>query len=138
MLVYALWKAEGEPEPAGENIFGDVASGSWYEKAVLWATETGIMKGHDDSSFGPNEAITREQLAVTLYRYAAYKHYDLSAAADLSVYTDADKVSSWTFWAMRWAVGNGLFKGMIDTQLDPAGYATRAQVAVMLMKLLGM
>lgn len=135
MLITALWRLEDEPEPVVENRFEDVIPGTWYEKAVIWGDEIGLVIGYDENTFGPDDPITREQIAVILHRYAAYKHYDLSATADLSVYNDLDEVSDWAISAMKWAVGNGIIKGASATELDPVGYATRAQVATLLMRL---
>lgn len=135
MLVMALWRLEGEPAPSAGNRFADVSFGSWYETAVVWADEAGIVKGYDATTFGPDDPLTNEQIAVILHRYADCKGYDLSATADLSVYTDLNMVSTWALTAMKWAVGNGLVKGVSPTQLDPAGYATRAQVATIIMRL---
>ena len=135
MLVTMLWRMEGEPEPAStETDFTDVEAGSWYEKAVLWAAETGITAGTSDTTFSPNAELTREQLATFLRRYAAYKGLDVSASADLSGYTDAGSISNFAQAPIRWAVAVGIINGTSDTTLSPRKSATRAEVATMLMR----
>lgn len=134
MIVTILYRMEGSPE-AGKNPFDDVKSGSYYEKAIAWAAENGIVNGYSAESFGPDDTITREQMAAILYRYAAYKGCDMSAAADLSAYTDAGKISQYAVEAMSWANAEGLINGKSATILDPAGNALRCEVATILMRL---
>lgn len=132
MIVTILYRLEGEPSPTGACPFQDVASGKYYEKAITWAAENGIVSGFSADTFGPDQNITREQMAAILYRYATYKKYDVSAAGDLSKFPDADKVSSYAVDAMKWANAAGLINGSNDGKLYPAGNATRAQVAAIL------
>lgn len=132
MIVTILYRLEGEPSPTGACPFQDVASGKYYEKAITWAAENGIVSGFSADTFGPDQNITREQMAAILYRYATYKNYDVSTAGDLSKFPDADKVSSYAVDAMKWANAAGLIKGSNDGKLYPAGNATRAQVAAIL------
>ena len=99
---------------------------------MAWASANGIVTGYSNGSFGPDDTITREQMAAILYRYARYKGYDLSARTDLSGYTDAGQVSAYATDPMTWAVGSGLITGTSGTTLSPAGSATRAQAAVIL------
>ena len=101
-----------------------------------WAAAEGIVNGYSDSAFGPNDAITREQMAAILMNYVQYKGQDVSARADLSAYSDAESVSAWAEEAMSWAHAEGLINGMSDTELAPKGHATRAQVAAILQRFL--
>ena len=132
MIVTILYRLEAEPSPTGACPFQDVASGKYYEKAIAWAAENGIVSGFSADTFGPDQNITREQMAAILYRYATYKKYDVSTAGDLSKFPDADKVSSYAVDAMKWANAAGLINGSNDGKLYPAGNATRAQVAAIL------
>jgi hypothetical protein len=129
-LLYNLDSGEVKGTAAG---FTDVGT-SWYTDAVNWAAENKIVDGYGDGTFGPMDKITREQLAVILYRYAAMKGYDVSQRADLTGFTDRAAISSWAEDAMSWAVAVGLIEGMDDTTLSPDGSALRAQVATVLMR----
>ena len=102
--------------------------------AVYWARLNGIAGGYDDATFGPNDPITREQMAAILYRYAQYKGYDVSAKADLNKFTDADEISNYALEALQWANAEGLINGKGDGVLDPKGQATRAEAAAILMR----
>jgi hypothetical protein len=133
MLVTILWRLEGQPTVSG-TAFTDVASGQWYTDAVQWASANSIVEGYGNGKFGPNNTLTREQMATILYRYAAYKGYDVTASADLSKFTDAGKISSYAATAMSWANATGLITGMTDTTLAPQGSAIRAQAATILMR----
>lgn len=136
MFVTILWRLEGKPEVEAENLFDDVAEGTWYTEAVIWAADKEVVKGYGNGSFGPDDPITREQLATILYRYSEYKEYDMSAgdSADLSVFTDADTVSDWALSAVKWAYAEKIVEGMGNGLLNPVGHATRAQAAAMLMR----
>ena len=133
MIVTMLHRLEGEPA-AEASDFADVAAGMYYADAVDWAAANGIVTGVSDSAFAPGSAITREQLAAILYRYAQYKGYDVSASADLGAYADAAQVSAYATAAMQWANASGLITGETSTTLNPQGSATRAQVATILMR----
>ena len=133
-LVTILYRLAGEPEPGGDSGFSDVAAGTWYTDAVVWAAENGIVNGTTDATFAPGEDITREQLVTVLYRYAESKGYDVSASADLSGYPDADQIQSYAAESVAWAVAEGLIQGFEDNTLRPAGNATRAQIATILMR----
>ena len=135
MLVTILHRLEGTPAASG-NSFADVASGTWYTDAVSWAAANGIVTGYSDTQFGPDDSITREQLAAILYRYAAYKGMDTSATADLANFPDSGSVSTWAGDSVKWAVSFGLISGKDDGRLDPLGTATRAEVATILMRFL--
>ena len=132
-----IWRLDKEPDATVANLFADVASGTWYTDAVAWAAENEIVQGYDEDIFGPNDSITREQMAAILYRYASYKGYDLTAANDLAGYTDSGNVSAWALTAIKWAVAEELITGVSSTSLDPAGNASRAQVATILMRFVG-
>ena len=132
MIVSMLARLEGV-ESANDAGFADV-EGEWYATAVNWAASVGVVNGYEDNTFRPNDAITREQLAAILMNYAAYKGEDVSARADLSAYTD--QPSAWAEETMSWAVAEGLISGVTNTELQPQGQATRAQVAAILQRFL--
>ena len=132
MLVTILYRLEGEPAVTGEAGFSDVGD-TWYTDAVIWAAANDIVNGIGDNQFGPENTLTREQLVTMLYRYAQNKGYDVTASADLSGYPDAGQIQSWAQEAMTWAVAEGIVEGM-DGNLNPAGNATRAQIATILMR----
>ena len=134
MIVTMLHRMEDEPAAAASG-FEDVASGAYYADAVDWAAANGIVNGVSDTAFAPDNAITREQMAAILYRYAEYKGYDVfTGGMSLSEYTDASQISAYATTAMQWANENGLITGVTDTTLEPQGSATRAQVATILMR----
>lgn len=132
MLVTILHRMEGEPQ-AGEHSFADVAEDEYYADAVAWAAENDIVNGYSDTVFAPEKAMSREEMAVVLYRYAQYKGWDVSAQGDLSRYTDSESVSAWSAEAMTWAVGAKVMNGM-DGRLAPQGDALRSQTATVLMR----
>lgn len=134
MIVTVLYRLEGAPTVSGASGFTDVADGQYYADAVAWAAANNIVGGYGNGLFGPNDTITREQMAAILYRYAQYKGYDVTASADLSDYSDVAQVSSYALAALQWANAEGLVNGTSDTTLTPGGSATRAQVAVILMR----
>lgn len=135
MVVTILWRMEHEPDGSGKSPFCDVADGSWYSDAVIWASENGIVYGYGNGKFGPDDAVTREQLAAILYRYAKYIGRSTGDSADLSSFHDADAVSDYAGDAMRWAVAESLIRGM-DAMLLPQGWATRAQIAAIIHRFL--
>ena len=132
MIAQVLYNLEGKPAVSG-SAYTDVAADQWYNDAVNWAAQKGIVTGYGDGTFGPLDNITREQMAAILYRYAQYKGYDVSAKGDLTAFTDGNTVSDWAKDAMSWAVGTALFNGKGDGILDPTTTATRAEVAKILM-----
>ena len=132
MMATILWRMEGSPAPKGKNSFTDVESGKWYADAITWAAENGIFAGYGKDKFGPDDPITREQLAAIFYRYADYKGYDLTVKGNLDKFKDADKITDYAKTAMQWAVGSGLVNGKSGNLLDPQGMATRAEIAAML------
>jgi len=138
MVVTMLWRMEGSPAYVGASEFSDVENTDWYGQAVRWASAEGIVEGYTQNGskvFNPNGAVTREQLAAILYRYAQFKKADVSVGEDTNIlsYDDAFSVSTWAMAAMQWACGSSIING-IGSELVPAGNATRAQVATMLMR----
>lgn len=136
MIVSILHRFEGSPTMQAGTSFNDIAYDSWYADAVAWASANGIVSGYGDGSFRPNEAITREQLAAILYRYVIFKGVDTNNSADLSDFADATNISSWAEEALCWANATGLVNGISNDQIDPQGKATRAQVAVIIERLI--
>ncbi len=134
MLVTVLWRAENEPIAAGASKFVDLEAGQYYVDAVKWANENGVVKGITETTFEPETAITREQFAAIMFRYANLKGYDVSIGEDTNIlsYTDFDRISEYAIPAMQYAVGSGLIKGKSATTLNPADNATRAEMATIL------
>lgn len=136
MLVTVLYRMSGETAKSS-SAFIDVKPGDWYAEAVSWAQENGIVQGITDKTFAPNGAVTREQMATILCRYAQRQGTVQEADASvLSAFADASSVSSYAVSAMSWAVQEGLLSGVGDRTLAPGGFATRAQVAVILQRFL--
>ena len=106
----------------------------YYADAIAWANANGIVTGYGNGLFGPNDAITREQMVAILYRYAQYKEYDVSASAELTAFSDAASVSGYAVDAMKWANAAGLINGVTSSKLAPGNSAARAQVASILMR----
>ena len=134
-IAVIFYRMEGSPAVEGENSFTDVVRGSgtaWFYDAVTWAQQNGIMGGYDNSSFAPNDPITREQLAAIFYRYAQYKGYDTTQGGmAIREFGDYESISDYAMSAMAWAVNTGLVKGDSNL-LYPNGTATRAEIAAML------
>ena len=133
MLVTILHRLKDEPASPASG-FADVKNGAWYAEAVHWAAANGIVGGYGDGRFAPNDAITREQLAAILYRYARYKGCDVVGSADLTGFADASDISGYAMGAMSWANAMGLVNGTDDATLMPGGLAARGQVAAILMR----
>ena len=134
MLATTLYRAAGSPAVEGEDPFTDTQAGTWYTDAVAWAAQNGIVNGVSDTQFAPGDDITREQLAVILYRYATYQGYDVSQRADLSGFGDASSIRPYAQEALSWASAQGLVLGFEDGSLRPQGTASRAQIAAVLMR----
>ena len=133
MLAQTLYAMEGKPQVSGGEDFSDVEEGDWYAAAVAWAAENGLVSGVGGDRFAPNDALTREQMALILYRYAQHKSYDVQVDGEpLEGFQDVEKISEWAVEAMEWAVNAKLLSGTGDNLLSPAGTATRAQVAQVL------
>ena len=133
-LVTILYRLEGQPAVTGESGFTDVEADTWYTDAVVWAAANGIVNGVSDTRFAPGDEITRQQMAAILYRYAEAKGYDVTASADLSGHPDAETIQAYAQIPMAWACAQGLLQGFEDDTLRPAGNATRAQIATILMR----
>ena len=134
MIVTILWRLEHSPYVSESMTFQDVPGSQWYAEAIRWAAANGIVTGYNATAFGPNDKITREQMATILYRYSGYKGYDVSAQADLNAYVDAAMVGDWAKSGMAWANANGLISGMPGNRLEPQGSAVRCQTATILMR----
>ncbi|MFR5280866.1 MAG: S-layer homology domain-containing protein [Flavonifractor plautii] len=134
MIAQVLYNLEERPEAPGAAGFPDVAAGAWYADAVNWAAARGIVKGYDTGAFGPEDSVTREQLAAILYRYAQAKGYDTTQGGmAVREFSDSASISDWAQEAMAWAVNAQVLSGKGNGVLDPQGTATRAEVAQMLM-----
>ena len=129
MFVTVLWAREGKPS-AKDSTFKDLKA-DWYKTAVNWAAANGIIGGYDAEHFGPDDYVTRQQMAAIMYQYAKYKGYDTEANGSLDQFKDASSVASYAETAMKWAVGHKIIAGT-GNGLEPDGNATRAQVAVVL------
>ena len=132
-VLEGLREALGDVSALPEAALWD-GSGDWYAGGVAWASANGIVTGYGDGRFGPNDPITREQMAAILYRYAGFAGQSTAGQADLSGYTDAGQVSPYAAEAMGWAADRGLITGVSADTLAPGGSATRAQVATILMR----
>lgn len=130
MIVTILWRLEGSPIVGASLDYDDVEAEDWYGEAVRWADSVGVVTGYGNGRFGPNDTITREQMATMLWRYAGSPRVDGS----LSSFTDGAQTSSWAQPAMIWAVEQGLITGVGNDRLEPRGQATRAQAATILMR----
>ena len=138
-LVTILWRLEGAPAARGDETFLDAADGAWYTAAVRWAAGEGIVRGYGDGHFGPDDAVTREQMVAILYRFAQYKGADVSVGGDTNIlsFSDAAAVSEYAVPAMQWACGSGLVAGVAQEgglALVPKGTTTRAQAATLMMR----
>ena len=133
MIATILWRLEGSPD-GNPTRFTDVPNGQWYTEAVNWAAANDLVNGYGNSTFGPEDDITREQMAAILYRYAQFKGYDCTVQGDLSRFADGGQTSDWARDAVVWAVDKGLLTGKGGGLLDPKGTATRAEVATILMR----
>ena len=131
MIVTMLYRLEGEPaaQPAG---FTDVSVDKYYASAIDWAEENDIVNGYGNGRFGPEDPITREQMAAILYRYAFFKECDVSASSALNGYADTDQISDYALPALQWAHAESLVNGVSDTSLNPKGDATRAEIAAIM------
>jgi len=136
MIVTMLHRFEGEPKVSADAGFTDVADGKWYSEAIRWAAANGIVNGYGDGTFGPNDQLTREQLAAILCRYANYKGMNTNEGelTPLTGFIDATDVSDWAVRSMRWAVAVGIINGVGNDTISPRTDASRAQVATMLMR----
>lgn len=135
MVVTVLYRLEGAPEVAGPASFPDVGADTWYGGAVAWAQGADVAAGYGSGDFGPNDIVTREQLAVFLQRYAVYKGMEIADGV-LGGYRDEESISFWALDGMKHAVGAGLIAGRGGDMLEPGGVASRAELAVILQRLM--
>lgn len=135
MLVTVLWRNEGRPS-SEKSAFDDLEKDSYYEGAVDWAVKNGIVTGHSEKVFAPNDAITREQFAAIMHRYAVYKKYDVSVGENTNIlsYTDYSDIAEYAIGAMQYAAGSGLMTGRTESTLNPKDNATRAEMATILQR----
>ncbi len=131
MIVTILWRLEGSPVSTAVE-FEDVDANKYYHDAVSWAADNKIVSGYDKNSFGPNDTATREQLAAIMYRYAAYKKYDVKEAAALDQYDDRAQISDYAVDSIRWAVANKILSGTSEKTISPQENVQRCQVAAIL------
>lgn len=136
MLVTVLYRAEDEPAVVKNIPFVDIDMNEYYTNAVIWAAENEIVNGYDENTFGPNDKITREQIASIIKRYADFKGVDTTQTGSLSQFTDETNISDWARENVSWGVGVGLISGKGNGILDPRGNATRAEVAAILQRFL--
>lgn len=134
MMATILWSAAGKPSPAAPAGFTDVAADAWYASAAAWAQENGVAAGYEDGTFRPDSSVTREQLAVMLWKYETLKNGAPASTGSLAGYSDAASASSWAAAALTWCAGRGIISGMTPTTIVPQGTAARAQCAVMMQK----
>lgn len=139
MVTAMLWRLNGSPAAGNAAGFADVAAGTWYHDAIVWAKSVGVVAGYDADTFGPNDVVTREQMMAIFYRYAKYTGCDVSTGDDagLGAFEDNGRISAYAVEAMRWAYGCGLLAGDLQGEkvlLDPQGSTTRAQVATFMMR----
>lgn len=131
MIVTILWRLEGEPNEEGK-AFEDVKEDAYYHKAVSWASNNQIVSGYSETTFGPDDIATREQLATIMYRYASYKKCDLSKKAELDKYEDKEQISEYAVESIKWANANGIISGTSETTISPKDNVLRSQVAAIL------
>ena len=135
MLVTMLYRMEGCPKVGNKNYFSDVNQSEYYAKAIQWAYDNRIIHGYENTNkFGPDDNVLRQDLAGILRNYAKYKKKNVNIKADLSVYKDYKKISTYANDSLQWAVGKGVITGNEDKTLNPTGTATRAETAAMLQK----
>ena len=134
MLVTILYRMEGSPQGSGWGPFTDVNLNQYYAQPIAWAAWNGIVNGISETTFGPDTPVTRQQMAAILYRYAAWKGWDVSQQGNLFQFVDWQEVQTYARTPMAWAVASGLIQGKEDQRLDPGGPATRAEVATILQR----
>ena len=136
MMVTILYRIAGSPAVAADSTFSDVPADEFYTAPVAWAVENGITNGVSASLFAPGKPLTRQELVTFLYRFAGVMGYDRTATTDLSAYTDADEIQSYAVQAFQWAVASGVVNGTSETTLSPENTTTRAQICIMVSRLL--
>ena len=136
MMVTILYRIAGAPATQGTPAFTDVPAGEFYTAPVVWAVANGITNGVSEHLFAPGKQLTRQELVTFLHRFAKHMEYDVNATTDLSAYTDVSKVQPYAVEAFEWAVASGVIKGTSETTLSPENTTTRAQVCIMVSRLL--
>lgn len=131
MIVTVLYRLAGSPEAEGTS-FADIQPGSWYEKAVIWASNNGLVSGYGNGIFGPNDDLTREQLAAVIFRYTKLMGYNTEAPSNIKKFADDKDISDWAVASISWMSDNSLINGKLNNMLDPKGTATRAETAAIL------
>lgn len=134
VIVQVLYNLAGQPEVEGGHDFSDVPAGYWSEEAIIWAVQNGAVGGYGDGTFGPDDTLTREQLAVVLFNYANAMGYDTTARRDLSGFDDVTQAQDWARTPLEWAYAEHLITGTSDTTMSPTGQSSRAQIAVIMMR----
>lgn len=134
MLVSVIYRAAGAPEVNKSTPFADVLADSYYQDAVIWARQNGIISGINKSEFALEQNVTREQIALIMFRYAKYMGYDVSVGASTNIlsYTDFEEISEYAIEAMQYAVGSSIMKGKTEATLNPKDFAARAEIAALL------
>ena len=136
MMVTILYRIAGTPAVSGTHSFVDVPAGQFYTEPVIWAVNNGITTGLDATHFAPGKSLTRQELVTFLYRFAKHMGYDVTKTTDLSAYTDAGKVQPYAVEPFQWAVASGVVNGTSATTLSPENTTTRAQICIMVTRLL--
>ena len=136
MMVTILYRIAGEPVVSGTHAFNDVPADQFYTTPVIWAVENSITNGVSEHLFAPGKSLTRQELVTFLYRFAQYMKYDVTKTTDLSAYTDAGRVQTYAVEAFQWAVASGVVTGTSETTLSPENTTTRAQICIMVSRLL--
>lgn len=134
--VTILYRLDGSPNVSSEFVFADVSSDSWYADSIAWAADNDIAKGIGGDLFAPDKGVSRQEMAVFLYRYAVYKDYDTTKTDSMERFTDYDLVADWAEEAIKWAVGMGIITGTRSDMLAPDAAATRAEVAEMIYRMM--
>jgi len=133
-IVTVLYRLEGSPEVKTRGSFDDVKAGLWYSDAIEWAVSNEIVLGYGDDTYGPDDVVTRQQMAAIFYRYAKYKGIDVNADMSIGQYRDVEKISGYAYDAMNWTVDTGLINGTSTYYLDPLEDSNRAQIATIFMR----
>ena len=136
MMVTILYRIAGSPAAEGTHTFADVPDGVFYTEPVIWAVQNGITTGLTANLFAPDKSLTRQELVTFLYRFAKYMEYDVTKTTDLSAYTDFARVQPYAVEAFQWAVASGVVNGTSETTLSPENTTTRAQICIMVSRLL--
>ena len=136
MMVTILYRIAGSPAVEGAPAFSDVPAGQFYTDPVVWAVENGITNGVSANLFAPGKQLTRQELVTFLYRFSKHMDYDVTKTTDLSAYTDVSKVQPYALEAFQWAVASGIVNGTSATTLSPENTTTRAQICIMVSRLL--